>query len=81
LRLAQGLRGSAAAFHAAKRISIVGMTLALLMWLVAFLAVGEERFLIWQSKTGNGQEVAVRMFTAIGILLLLVVQPDAEEQP
>ena len=81
LRLAQALRGSAAAFHAAKRISIVGLTLALLMWLVAFLTVGGEWFLMWQSKAWNGQEVAVRMFTVIGVVLLLVAQPDTEEQP
>jgi predicted small integral membrane protein len=81
LRLAQALRGNAAAFHAAKQISIVGLTLALLMWLVAFLTVGGEWFLMWQSKAWNGQEVAVRMFTVIGIVLLLVVQPDTEEQP
>ncbi len=60
-------------FMRAKRISIVGLTLALLMWLVAFLTVGGEWFLMWQSKTWNGQEVAVRMFTVIGIVLLLVV--------
>jgi predicted small integral membrane protein len=81
LRLAQALRGSAAAFHTAKRISIVGLTLALLMWLVAFLIVGGEWFLMWQSKVWNGQEVAVRMFTVIGVVLLLVAQPDTEEQP
>ncbi len=69
------------AFDHAKRISIIGLTLALLMWMVAFLTVGGEWFLMWQSKTWNGQEVAVRMFTVIGIVLLLVMQPDTEEQP
>jgi predicted small integral membrane protein len=80
-RLARELRGTAVAFGHAKRISIIGLTLALLMWLVAFLTVGEEWFLMWQSKTWNGQEVAVRMFTVIGIVLLLVALPDIEEQP
>jgi predicted small integral membrane protein len=80
-RLAQALPRSAAAFHGAKRISIFGLTLALLMWLVAFLTVGGEWFLMWQSKAWNGQEVAVRMFTVMGIVLLLVAQPDTDEQP
>jgi len=79
-RLARGLRGTAVAFGGAKRISIIGLTLALLMWLVAFLTVGGEWFLMWQSKMWNGQEVAVRMFTVIGIVLLLVALPDTEEQ-
>jgi predicted small integral membrane protein len=80
-RLARALHGNSVAFGHAKRIAIVGLTLALLMWLVAFLTVGGEWFLMWQSKMWNGQEVAVRMFTVIGIVLLLVALPDAEEQP
>jgi predicted small integral membrane protein len=81
LRLARALRGSAAAFHGANRISSIGLTLALLMWLLAFVTVGGEWFLMWQSEAWNGQEVALRMFTAIGIVLLLVAQPDTEGQP
>jgi predicted small integral membrane protein len=80
-RMLQALRGSAAAFHRAKRVSIVALTLSLLMWLVAFLSVGAEWFLMWQSKTWNGQDAAYRMFTVVGIVLLLVAQPDGEAQP
>src|SRR3984893_14333257 len=39
-RMFQALRGTAAAFQHAKRVSISALTLSLLMWLVAFLAVG-----------------------------------------
>jgi predicted small integral membrane protein len=80
-RMAQALVGTAAAFQQAKRVSIGALTLSLLMWLVAFLAVGGEWFLMWQSKTWNGQDAAFRMFTVVGIVLLLVAQPDAEGQP
>jgi predicted small integral membrane protein len=81
VRLARALRGSAAEFQRAKQISIIGLALALLLWLLAFLTVGGEWFLMWQSKTWNGQEEAVRMFTVMSIALLLVAQPDTEEQP
>ena len=81
LRLARRLRGTAAAFHSAKRMAIAALSLSLLMWLVAFLSVGGEWFLMWQSKTWNGQEAAFRMFTLVGIVLLLLVQPDTEGQP
>ncbi len=81
LRLARAQRGNSVAFGHAKRIAIIGLTLALLMWLVAFLTVGGEWFLMWQSKMWNGQEVAVRMFMVIGIVLLLLAMPDTEEQP
>jgi predicted small integral membrane protein len=68
-------------FHQAKRIGIMGLTLGLMMWLAAFLTVGGEWFLMWQSKTWNGQEAAFRMFTVSGIILLLVALPDREGQP
>jgi predicted small integral membrane protein len=79
--LMRTVRRTAADFNRAKRIAIIALTLALLMWLVAFLSVGGEWFLMWQSKTWNGQDAALRMFTVIGIVLLLVAQPDAENQP
>jgi predicted small integral membrane protein len=80
-RMARALGGTAAAFQQAKRVSIAALTLSLLMWLVAFLAVGGEWFLMWQSKSWNGQDAAFRMFTVVGIVLLLVAQPDREDQP
>ena len=81
VRLARALRGSAPAFHQAKRVAIAALTLSLLMWLIAFLAVGGEWFLMWQSRNWNGQDAAFRMFTVIGIVLVLLVQPDTEDQP
>ncbi len=80
VNLARTLRGTAPAFNQAKRIAIVSLTLALLMWLVAFLGVGGEWFLMWQSKAWNGQDAAFRMFTVIGIVLLLVALPETEGQ-
>jgi predicted small integral membrane protein len=80
-RMARALGAPAAEFQQAKRVSILALTLSLLMWLVAFLAVGGEWFLMWQSKSWNGQDAAFRMFTVVGIVLLLVVQPDTESQP
>jgi predicted small integral membrane protein len=77
----RALRGSAAAFQAAKRMAIVALTFSLMMWLVAFLSVGAEWFLMWQSKTWNGQEPAFRLFTVVGLVLLLVSQPDSDMQP
>jgi predicted small integral membrane protein len=81
VRLVKALRGSSAAFNGAKGIAIVGLTVSLLQWLTAFLGVGAEWFLMWQSKTWNGQEAAFRNFAVIGIVLLLVAQPDADGQP
>jgi predicted small integral membrane protein len=51
------------------------------MWLVAFLTVGAEWFLMWQSHIWNGQEAAFRMFTVVGIILLFLLQAERSTQP
>jgi len=79
-RLLRAIRRTAAGFHQAKSVAVRPLH-CLLMWLVAFLSVGGEWFLMWQSKSWNGQDAAFRMFTMIGIVLLLVALPDAEGQP
>ena len=80
-RMLRAFNAHAAEFDRAKGLAIAALTLSLLMWLIAFLSVGGEWFLMWQSKTWNGQDAAFRMFTVVGIVLLLVAQPDAEGQP
>ena len=68
-------------FNSAKRFSIAALTLGMLLWFVAFISVGGEWFLMWESKLWNGQEAAFRMFTVIGIVFVLLVLPDTETQP
>lgn len=80
-RLLRAMRLAADAFNSAKRLAVMGLALSMLMWLVAFLSVGGEWFLMWQSHTWNGQEAAFRMFAVAGIVLLILLQPDAEGQP
>jgi predicted small integral membrane protein len=77
-RLARALKKSAGEFNRAKGVAVVGLTFNLLLWLVAFLSIGDEWFLMWQSKTANGQEAAFRMFTTVGIVLLFLAQVDAD---
>lgn len=79
-RLARALRQPAAAFNAAKALPIVALTLSLLMWLVAFLDIGGEWFLMWQSRVWNGQEKAFMEFAVVGIVMLLLLQPDSDTQ-
>jgi predicted small integral membrane protein len=81
VRLLRALKLPASGFNAAKSVPVMALTLSMTMWLVAFLSVGAEWFLMWQSHTWNGQEAAFRMFTVVGIVLLIVLQPDADGQP
>jgi predicted small integral membrane protein len=80
-RLLGARLGTSAEFQCAKSVAIAALTLGLLMWLVAFLTVGGEWFLMWQSKNWNGQDAAFRMFTVVGIVLLVVAQPESAERP
>ena len=80
-RLIRTISAPASIFSHAKRTAVVALTLSLLLWLVAFLNIGGEWFLMWQSKTWNGQDSASRMFMVIGIVLLLLSQPESETQP
>jgi predicted small integral membrane protein len=80
-QLTRRLHGSPEEFDTAKRVPLIGLTLSMLMWLVAFLTVGAEWFLMWQSHIWNGQEAAFRMFTVVGIILLFLMQPERSTQP
>jgi predicted small integral membrane protein len=80
-QLARALRQDAARFNAAKRIAVLGLALGMLQWFFAFIAVGGEWFLMWQSHTWNGEEAAFRVFAILGLILLLLIQPDTADQP
>jgi predicted small integral membrane protein len=81
VRLVRALRLPPAAFHLAKGVPVMALTLSMLMWLVAFLAIGGEWFLMWQSRAWNGQEASFRMFVVVGLVLLILIQPEGETQP
>lgn len=80
-RLLRAWHADAVTFNREKRIAILGLALGMLEWFVGFIAVGGEWFLMWQSKTWNGEEAAFRVFVVLGIVLLLVIQTDTADQP
>jgi predicted small integral membrane protein len=76
VRLLKSVRADRAQFAAALNAAVIALTTSLLMWLVAFLDVGGEWFLMWQSRIWNGQEEAFRMFTIVGVVFLILVQRE-----
>lgn len=76
--LARALHARAADFRRARQWAVAALTLGCLLWLVAFLTVGGEWFLMWQSPTWNGQNAAFRMFTVTALVLLFLNQPEEE---
>ena len=76
IRLWKALGAPAADWKKAKGLASVGLTASLIQWYFAFMAVGGEWFLMWQSKTWNGQDAAFRLFAFMGVSLLFLNQPD-----
>ena len=65
-------------FNKAKGVAIIGVTLGIILWFTGFFTLGGEWFLMWQSKTWNGQEAAFRLVVILGIVLLYLIQPDGQ---
>jgi predicted small integral membrane protein len=77
-RLLRTVHGSDAEFAKAKGLGVAALTSGMLQWFVAFLCVGAEWFLMWQSKIWNGQEAAFRMFAVEGIVLVVLMMKEPE---
>ncbi len=77
-RLLKALRLRTGVFNSAKGVAVMALVLSMLMWLVAFLSVGGEWFLMWQSHIWNGQDAAFRMFTVEALILGLLLMPEPE---
>jgi len=60
-------------FEDRKRSAVLGLLLGLTLWFGAFVVVGGEWFLMWQSKTWNAQATAfsLSIFYAVALLILL----------
>jgi predicted small integral membrane protein len=78
IRLLLRLNAPTLAFEAAKPPAILALTLGCLLWLTAFLTVGAEWFLMWQSHGWNGQEAAFRNFVILALVLVYIAQPDRD---
>jgi predicted small integral membrane protein len=74
--LLRAVKRPAATFNAAKSPAVAALTLGIVLWFVGFIAVGGEWYLMWQSRTWNGQDAAFRLVVILGITLLYVNSPD-----
>ena len=76
IALLRALRGPQPEFHRAKQVGLVALTSGMLQWFIAFLCVGAEWFLMWQSKLWNGQDAAFRMFAVEALVLVILLLPE-----
>ncbi|APH56107.1 Integral membrane protein [Granulibacter bethesdensis] len=69
-RLWQARHATAAAFHNAKHLAVLGLSGGVLLWLGGFIVIGGEWFGMWMSSQWNGIASAFR-FTALLLAMLL----------
>jgi predicted small integral membrane protein len=77
-RLARKVRAGREEFQRAKGVAVAGLTVGCMLWFVAFITVGGEWFLMWQSKLWDGREAAFRMFVVFGLVLIYLCSTDLE---
>ncbi|MBK8550177.1 MAG: DUF2165 domain-containing protein [Ignavibacteria bacterium] len=71
IKLTKNLKSSGEDFVKVKTPAVIGLTLCLLLFGLAFITVGGEWFFMWQSKTwGDGMPSALRLFTMTGLILI-----------
>ena len=68
----------AVVFHRAKRMSVLGLTIGIMLWLGGFIAVGGEWFGMWMSTQWNGLESAFRFVAVLLVALVHLGQRDGE---
>jgi predicted small integral membrane protein len=76
LRLWKKRGAPAPEWKKAKGLASLGLTASLIQWYLAFMTVGGEWFLMWQSKIWNGQDAAFRLFAFMGLSLIFLNQAD-----
>ncbi|WP_299531661.1 DUF2165 family protein [Ulvibacterium sp.] len=71
-------KNEASTFHAAKKWSIAGLIIGVLIWFFGFEVIGGEWFAMWQSTVWNGLSSAERIVTFIVLTLILLHLKDEE---
>jgi predicted small integral membrane protein len=80
-RLLRVFRADGCAFNRAKTISIVGLTLGILLWQVAFMTIAGEWFGMWMSEQWNGVLDAFRLVMILYASLIFLVVRDDDLRP
>ncbi|EMI5490170.1 DUF2165 domain-containing protein [Providencia stuartii] len=79
ITLLKNCKKSAFEFNRSKKWSIAGLTLAFLLWHVAFISIGGEWFAMWMSKEWNSIQAAFRFYITALLVLIYVALRDHDE--
>jgi predicted small integral membrane protein len=73
LWLFQHLTTPVEVFHAAKWLAMLGLITGFALWFGGFMIIGGQWFASWQSKQWNGRESAFMFYSAIGIVIVVLL--------
>jgi predicted small integral membrane protein len=68
---------AATEFNKAKKYTLIGLSLGVLLWFTAFVTIAGEWFLMWQSKNWNAQSTAFFLTACFLLFLIYLSQEDA----
>lgn len=72
-------RADSAHFASSTGYAVLGLTAGVVLYVAGFLAIGGEWFLMWQSRSWNAQDAAMRFALVFALVLLVVMQADRDE--
>jgi predicted small integral membrane protein len=78
VRMLRAYRGEANTFKNSGKMLRTGLFLGIVLWFTIFVTIGGEWFLMWQSKSWNGQNTAFML--TICFLLFLTYQHQNDER-
>lgn len=65
-------------FQTAKKLPVLALTLAFLLWFTGFISIGGEWFLMWQSQSWNGIQTAFQHATISLLVLIFLAWEQGE---
>lgn len=75
LKMIRNYKSSAEVFQSSKKLTITGLASAMLLFLIFFITIAGEWFLMWQSEKWNAQQTAFSL-TTIFLLALIFMNQD-----
>jgi predicted small integral membrane protein len=76
VRLYAVRQADAEAFHRAKTLAFIGLGIGLTLYILGFMVVGAEWFLMWQSPKWDGRQAAIRIIACMGFALLFLAHKE-----
>ncbi|NJO67743.1 MAG: DUF2165 domain-containing protein [Rhodospirillales bacterium] len=81
-RMARAINRSDNAFHEARALTALGLSVAFGLWFVGFMVIAGEWFVMWQSPDWNAQESTFRFYlTNLAVGICVFIDNDRNDRP